>query len=320
MVAAATAATPTKLIFDTDFRTDVDDPGTLAMLHGLWNENRVEIIGIIATTAGSSVVGAIDAVNTYYKRPGIPIGLVDAARATAGDDPYAPTIANTTLYPSAQRNATAPHATTLYRRLLAQAQDKSVVIVVVGGQNAVYDLMTSPAQAGHDGIAQTGLELIQAKVDKLVIMGGNFRSTSATENNILRGVVAAQQVAAAWPTPIVYSGWEVGNGVRTGKALTHPAVNPVAKAYELFIGSGGVGVIGDRDSWDQTATLYAVVGCAYNDLALWSLSEPCTITFDATGHTFTTPSSTATRFYMIKTLSNTDLAALISRLMTASPR
>ncbi len=319
-VAAATAATPVNLIFDTDFRTDVDDPGTLAMLHGLWNENRVAIIGVIATTAGTNVVAAIDAVNTYYGRPDIPIGIVETARATAGGDPYAQTLATTSLYPSAQRNATAPNATTLYRRLLAQAQDKSVVIVVVGGQNAVYDLMVSPAQTGNDGIAQTGLELIQAKVDKLVIMGGNFSSASATENNILRGVVAARQVAATWPTPIVYSGWEVGNAVRTGKALTNPDVNPVAKAYELFSGSGPVGVIGDRDSWDQTAALYAVVGCTYKDVTLWSLSAPHTITFDDAGHTIISPCSTANRYYMIKTLNNADLATCISALMIAAPR
>lgn len=313
-------AAPVKLIFDTDFRTDVDDPGTLAMLHGLQNEGRVEILGVISTTAGPGVVGAIDAVNTYFARPGIPIGLIAAARATGGGDPYSPTLADTNRYPSAQANATAPGATALYRRLLDRAETNSVVIVVVGGQNAAYDLMISPANASGDGIAHTGMALIQAKVTKLIVMGGNFADAAATENNILRGVAAAQRVAATWPTPIVYSGWEVGRGVRTGKALTNPAVNPVAKAYEMFGGSGAVGTIGDRDSWDQTAVLFAVVGLSYNGTQLWTLSSPCDITFDNSGRTIKSPAPNATRFYLQKTLDDNAIASIISTLMTAPPK
>ena len=316
----AAFAEPVRLILDTDYRTDVDDPATLAMLHGLQDLGRVDLVGIIATTASSSVVGAIDAVNTYYSRPNIPIGVISSALATGGMDEYAPVLANTSLFPSDQTTATAPNSTSLYRTLLNAAPDNSVKILVVGGQNAIYDLMQTAANHNSDGIGLSGLELIQSKVSELVVMGGNYISATSTENNILRGVTAAQQVAASWPTPVVYAGWELGQGVKTGAALTNPAVNPVAKAFEVSsVDTGGVGVIGDRDSWDQTAALYAVEGLAYYEHPTYTLSAPHEISFDAAGRTIKTPSPTADRYYLAKTMSNTGLATIISDLMTGPP-
>ena len=315
----ATAPAAKRVIFDTDFRTDVDDAGTLAMLHELQDRGDAEILGVIVTTAGNSVVGAIDAVNTYYARPALSIGVIAAGLATGGGDEYAPTLANTALFPSDQTTATAPNSTTLYRSLLAAAPDGSVTIVVAGGQNAIDELMQSGANHLGDSIAQTGMQLIQAKVAELVIMGGHFTDPIYGENNIKRGITAAQQVAANWPTRVVYSGWEIGAGVKTGAALTNPAVNPVAKAYEVFSGSGPVGTIGDRDSWDQTAALYAVVGLTFETQPLWTLSAPQTITFDAQGRTIQAPNPGGNRYYLVQQMSDSGLAAVISSLMTGVP-
>ena len=308
-----------KLVLDTDFRTDVDDPGTLAMVHGLADLGHVDLIGVVATTAGSNVVRAIDAVNTHRGRPDIPIALIASSLASGGDDPYAPAIGNPAVYPNDQTNAGAPDSTAYYRATLHAAADHSIHIAVVGGQNAIRALMRSEANHNGDGIPFTGMELIQAKLAGLTIMGGRFNSTSYEESNIKRGIAAAQDVAAAWPTPIVYVGWEVGTGVGTGAALTNPAVNPVARAYEIFWGSGGAGNIGNRDSWDQTATLYAVAGLTYGGQALWNLSAPHDITFGGSGKTIIVPNPDSTRYYLIKQMPDAGIAAIISDLMTAAP-
>ena len=307
-------ALPVKLIFDTDYRTDVDDPGALAMLHGLADLGQVEIVGIVTSTNGANVVGAIDATNTFCGRPNIPIGLCSSSLASGGGDPYAATIANAAIYPHDQKNATAPDAVRLYRSLLHAATSKNIVINVVGGQNVVHALMNSAANYQNDGIPYSGMQLIAAKVSGLSIMGGNFLNGSV-ENNLLRGLAAAQQVAAQWPGPIVYSGWEVGNKVPTGAVLSNPAVNPVAKAYEVFAGSGPVGTIGNRDSWDQTSSLQAVIGLDWQSTRVWDLSAPQTITFDGLGRTTATPNPSGNRYYLIKRMADANIAAVISNLM-----
>lgn len=314
VLCSVSRAQPVKLIFDTDYRTDVDDPGTLAMLHGLADLGMVEIVGVITSTSGTNVVGAIDATNTFCGRPNIPIGLCASTLGSGGPDPYAATIANAAVYPHDQTNATAPDAVRLYRALLHAATAKNVVICVVGGQNAVRALMTSTANYQNDGIPYTGMQLIAAKVSGLSIMGGNF-ATGAVENNITRGLAAAQQVASQWPGPIVYSGWEVGNKVPTGAVLANPSVNPVAKAYEVFAGSGPVGTIGNRDSWDQTSALQAVIGVDWQSARVWDLSSPQTVSFDSLGRTTATANASGNRYYLIKRMADANIAAIISNLM-----
>ncbi|MEO8615005.1 MAG: hypothetical protein ABI600_07690, partial [Luteolibacter sp.] len=319
-------ATVPAIIFDTDFRSDCDDVGSLAALHAFQDQGKANLIGAIATTTGAYVVGAIDAINTYYNRPNIPIGIILAGgglNTTRNSDDYAHVSADTRQFVSDQTNATAPISTALYRQLLHNAADGSVKILVVGGQTAILRLMESVANQDGDGIAQTGQQLIAAKVTELVIMGGHFKNTTFTEFNITLDIVAAQEVARHWPTRIVYSGYEIGEKILTGQALTHPERNPVAKAYEAYSGTaGGAGVIGDRKSWDQTAATYAVLGTTWNDRQLWQLSEPHTIDFAANGATVATPSPEANRYFIIQSdslMSNPELESVISGLMTVEP-
>lgn len=312
---ALSLASPVRLLVDTDFRTDVDDVGTLAMLHRLADLGHTELIGVVASTAGPHVVSAIDAVNTYHHRPDIPIALVRADLASGGDDPYAATLGNQADYPSDQTNPTAPDSTAFYRATLHASPDASVHLVVIGGQNALHAFMRSEAHHAGDTIPLTGLQLITQKVAALTLMGGHFNRPSYAENNIKRGITAAQNIAAHWPGPVTYVGWEVGTGVLAGAALTNPSANPTARAYQIFWGSGGVGNIGNRDCWDQTAALHAVTGLSFNGHTLFTLSEPHHITFTDSGQTRITPDPAATRRHLVKTQPDTFLGTLISDLM-----
>lgn len=309
---------PPGVILDTDFRSDVDDVGALALLHALMDNGECRLLGVMASQTGPYVVGAINVVNTWYGRSGLPIGLspVDDQRF---DDYYAPFIGNPEHFPSTQSTATAPDSTTLYRRLLHQAPDKSVIIVVIGGQTCIHLLLNSAADhEGNASIGRSGRELIADKVRQLVIMGGNFADPEHREHNINLDRKAAQTIAADWPSPIVYSGFEIGRAIMTGGAMTNPEKNPVAKAYELFP-AGGVGTIASSSSYDQTAAYFAVRGAQADDLTLWELSPPGRVQFPDAQTRFT-PDAASTHRYLIPKASNEEVASVIEGLMTQAPK
>jgi inosine-uridine nucleoside N-ribohydrolase len=312
-----------RVIFDTDYRSDCDDVGALAILHALQDLGRADTIGAIATTTGPHVIAAIDAVSTYYQRSDIPVGLItpeSGLDTLRGPDDFAPLLANPRAFVSTRSNTNALESTALYRQLLHAAPTNSVTIVVVGGQTAIHRLLQSGANHNGDDIVLTGPDLISNRVRELVIMGGHFADPDFAEYNITLDVAAARQVARAWPSPIVYSGYEIGNAIRTGAALSGPATNPVAAAYQAFRGTtGGAGVIGNRQSWDQTAVLYAVDGATHEGQTVWQLSAPHHIDFTDAGRTLTTNAPGANRFFLIEAMPQTNVAAIISGLMTRPP-
>ncbi|MEM1109224.1 MAG: nucleoside hydrolase [Planctomycetota bacterium] len=316
-LSVSAVASPPRLIIDTDFGPDADDAAALAVAHRLADLGEVELIGVVGSTNGPNIAGAIDAVNAYYGRGKLPVGLVaNPPVPPSGGDTYAPALANPFRFGSNLTNAGSEDSTALYRRLLNDAPDGSVRIVVIGGQTGLSRLLDSPANAGGDGIGLTGAQLIAAKVDELVVMGGHFENAGFREFNIQLDPAAADNVATSWPTRIVYSGFEVGNEVRTGEDLSDPENNPVAKAYEYYPGTaGGQGVIGDRQSWDQTAVLYA--GRGEGD---WTLSEAQQVSFNASAQTIVAPDATGNRFFLNQP--DSAVAAVrseINALMTAGP-
>ncbi len=315
----AAQATP-NIIFDSDFRSDVDDAGALAILQDCQDKGLISVAGLVAGTSGRSIVAAMDSVNTYYGRPNIPIGLTPNGSAPDVDW-YAPTIGNPRYFVSNQHNSTAPDSTLLYRSLLNGAANSSMTIVVVGAQSGIYKLLQSGTNYGGDGINLTGLQLIQSKVAQLVIMGGNFSDPNFVEFNISLDINAAQQVARTWPTPIVYSGYEVGVNIQSGGALTNPQINPVAEGFLIYpYDSGGSSAIGNRSSWDESAALYAAVGSSYGGNSLWTLSAAQSVDFGNDGKTIKSPLAGGNRYYLtINSTQTTNAANAMSALMTAPP-
>jgi hypothetical protein len=308
------AAVPVQLILDTDFRSDCDDVGALAVAHHLSDRGEVDLIGVITSTTGPAVVAAIDAVNHFYGRPHIPIGLSVVADTTSHDR-FAPALADTSSYPSRQTNDTAPTSTALYRRLLHEA-DRPVSIAVVGFMGPLSEFLDSQANHGGDGIPYTGKQLAAAKVDKLVVMAGNFIDENDDTWNVRHHRGKAEHVVAHWPGPVVFSGREVGLKIQTGSALADPERNPVAMAYRLWFS----GERRDRASWDQATVVYAVRGAWSDDLRLWELSEPGKVTFSASiPHTMFTARRDGLHRYKIEYMDPADVARIIETMMIAPP-
>ena len=63
-----------KVILDTDFGNDCDDAGALAILHQMAYMGEVEILATVYPMNDDEGAAAIDAVNTYYGKPNIPVG------------------------------------------------------------------------------------------------------------------------------------------------------------------------------------------------------------------------------------------------------
>ncbi len=322
LIGAATAYDGAPLvILDTDMRADCDDAGALAALHALADKGECEILGVMASTSGPHVVGTINAINTFYGRPELPVGLVEGEHTTGGDD-YAPVVGDPERFFSTMSNEAAPDSATLYRRLLNDAPDNSVKIVVIGGQPCLYQFLQTEANHEGDGIEKTGFELAEQKVQELVLMAGNFANPEHGEWNITLHIPGAQLVAEEWPTPIVYSGYEIGRVIQTGARYAEydPEEHPVAMAYKLYRGAGTRGTIGDRSSWDQAAVYYTVLGLEHEGEAIWSLSEPMDIRFDDEGRTRFEENPEANRRYKIQEMPIEETADLIEELMVRPPR
>ena len=154
--------------------------------------------------------------------------------------------------------AEAPEAVQVYRRALAAEPDTSVVVVTVGFLTNLAALLQSPADQYSD---LNGKDLVRKKVKHLVSMAGGFLPDGKPfrEFNVYCDSVASITVFETWPTRIIFSGWEVGEKVLTGKRLIASDIQntPAKEAYTLCLREGD---FNGRQSWDQTAVLIAARG------------------------------------------------------------
>lgn len=241
-VAGAATPQPTRLIIDTDFGQWWDDAAALAAAHAAADQGRASILGVISSVDNPWNAPALDAVNTWYGRPDIPIGNPTGAMPV--EQNYSRYIAEN--FPHA---GSAEDAIGLYRRLLAAQPDHSVTILSVGA-------LTNLAQ-----LAAADRALLARKVAVTVIMGGEYPRSSAPEWNFGLDLDATRQVVAGWPTPVVYDGFEIGARIIVGNGVcaAHPSASPIRAAFDILYGCGNRQTDG---TWDPTAVYYAIYGTA----------------------------------------------------------
>jgi len=298
---------PVSLIFDTDMMGDVDDVGTTAVLHALADQNEVKILAMGVCVKNPWSPLCLDALNTYFRRPDIPLGVVKGPAHNRASK-YAQGIAEG--FPHALKSAEdAPDAALVYRRVLAGQPDGSVVMVSVGQLTNFRNLLTTgPDDRSNLG----GAELVKRKVRAWVCMGGKF--PEGREANLINDGPAAAYAIEHWPTSIVFSGWEIGQEIMTGAGLRMaPEGTPVRRAYELYNG------LNDRQSWDQTAVLYAVRGLDGGLTDFWdSVTEGCLhVNNDGSDAWRTTLDKDHT--YLIRKMDPKKIAAVIEELMLRQP-
>jgi inosine-uridine nucleoside N-ribohydrolase len=289
------AAVP--VIFDTDMGNDIDDALALAMLHAMESRGEARIVAVTVTKGNTWAAPYCDLVDTFYGRPEIPVGMVRGG-ATPESSPMIEVPANELaasgayVYPhKLLRGEDAEDAVTVLRRTLAAQADHSTVIVQVGFSTNLARLLATGADSYS---ALDGVALMRAKVTRLVMMAGNFK-TGKPEFNLMKDVPAAQELFAKWPTPIVVSGFEIGvalpfPAMAIETKFSYVANHPVADAYRHYMKMPY-----DRPTWDLTAALYAVrPGSGYFDL-----SEAGSVEVGVNGTTKFTPGAGGKVRYLI---------------------
>jgi hypothetical protein len=156
-----------------------------------------------------------------------------------------------------------------------------------------------------------GRELIAKKVKILVDMGGIFGQIDAWgatqkpgicadcmgEFNIQQCTNCAQDVVANWPTPIMFSGFEIGWPLACDGVLT------TGPAKEIVGGS--------RPAWDQTAIFFAARGL----VNYWDGALSGSVTFSNDSKTAWSATPDKRQGYLKKKMENGALDAVMSEVM-----
>lgn len=300
---AAFGGEPVPVVFDTDITGDVDDVLALAMLHSLADRGECTIEAVTISKINPLAAPFVDAVNTFYGRPDIPIGTTRDAQQRqskylslckeedAGGLRYPHDLVETRAIPD---------AVAVLRQVLASSADRSVILVQVGLAANLADLVESPG----DGISPLdGVELVRRKVRFTSVMAGAFRPVRGDahylEANVRNGIDSMQRFARQWPDdcPIIWSDFLIGIAApyprnSIAKDFNYLKHHIVREAYLLHSGPNH-----DRPTWDLTSVLYAV---RPND-DYFSLSSTGRVSVDDDGFTRFVPTQPGRDRYLTMT-------------------
>ncbi len=305
---------PVTIIFDTDIGPDYDDVGAITMLHALADSGQVRLLATIASNQHPLIAPVLDVMNTYFGRPNLPIGVVRgrAVNLPASQKWDSLIVAR---YPhDLKTNQQAEEATPLYRRLLAGQPDGSVTIVTVGFLTNMANLLESKPDrySPLDGAA-----LVKKKVKQLVSMAACFGNEMGTfrEFNVEQDVLASRYAFVNWPTPVLFSGFEIGSRIFTGLPLVNSNYrnSPGKDVFAWSIPLDKEDKNG-RMSWDQTAVLVAVKGYA----PYYSVVEGRMIC-NANGSNNWDRSGKG-HFYLVEKMPIVQVTTIINQLMLHQPK
>jgi len=255
--AQAQKTKPLPVIFDSDMGPDYDDVGAITLLHAFADSGYINILATVASTKYEGVAAVFNVLNTYFKRPGLLIG-VPKSKALELKDSQHWTDTLLLKYPhKIKRNDEVLSAIEVYRKSLASQPDGSVTIITVGFLTNLADLL----QSHPDKYSKlTGKELVRKKVKQLVCMAGSF--PAGNEFNVRMDAASSKNVFENWETPILFSGVEIGMKIKTGLPLVNDRSiknSPVKDVFRISIPLSPQDSAG-RMSWDETAVVIAVKG------------------------------------------------------------
>ena len=280
---------PVGIILDTDIGNDIDDAMALAMIHALESRGEARLLAVTITKDNAYCAPYVDLVDTFYGRPGIPIGVVRNGKT--------PDAAPMVQIPATERDASghfvyphrlpsgkdAPEAVDLLTRVLQSQPDQSVVIAQIGFSTNLARLIQRSG----------GRELVQRKVRTLYLMAGNFAEPKP-EFNVYTDPESARVLFRNWPTPMIFSGFEIGLAVRfpysaLATDFRYTRHHPIVDAFRIYVPKPE-----EHPTWDATAVLEAI----RPDRGYFSLSDTGDVTVDQKNCTVFHPSSQGRSRYL----------------------
>jgi inosine-uridine nucleoside N-ribohydrolase len=310
--ALLSAAEPVPLILDTDMGNDVDDALALAMIHALENRGEVRLLAVTITKDNRAAAPFVDLVNQFYGRPDVPVGVVRNGK-TPEDAPMLKVpverrdARGVFVYPRRLRDGSqAPEAVALLTRVLNEQPDASVTIAQIGFSTNLARLAATPE----------GRALAARKVKVLYLMAGNFQKPRP-EYNVFTDAPAFRDLMKNWPSPIVFSGFEIGLLITypiesIQKDFAWAANHPVVDAYKVYVGKAE-----DHPNWDSTAVLQAI----RPDRGYFDLSPPGNVELGEKDTTVFSPDAQGKcRFLIAKPEQVSRIRELIAGLVSEPPR
>ncbi|HEY6977639.1 MAG TPA: nucleoside hydrolase, partial [Chitinophagaceae bacterium] len=248
---------PVSIIFDSDIGPDYDDVGAITLLHAFADQGEAKILATVACNKYPNAAAVLSVFNTYFKRPDLPIGVPKGDAANMSDEQHWSDSIVARYQHNIHSNDNAEDAVEVYRKILSQQPDNSVTIVTVGFLTNLANLMKSHP----DEYSQLdGVKLIKQKVKRLVSMAGKF--PEGKEFNVEIDSAASQIVFGKWPTEVIFSGFEIGEKIKTGLPLVQNNAiqnSPTKDVFRIALPMAEEDKNG-RSSWDETAVLVAVKG------------------------------------------------------------
>lgn len=300
------ALNPTPILFDTDFGGDSDDAMAVRMLSYYESIGSVRIVFASLSNADLSCLKGMNALFEYDGTFDVPIIMPSSStyERTTG---YGAVLAQ---YPHTLNTPYSVYGYKAYRKALASL-DRKAVIVAVGSYGNISNLLNSTADEYSD---LTGIQLVQQKVSKLVLMGGAFPNsltamgsagavvngvqTPGAEWNFAGNISATNNVITNCPVPIIFCGWEIGHAIKCGGGISDKLPTDDAMIAALHEHGGTSEVTNGRDGYDPITVAIACVGDARK---IGYQLVRGTISYDTTTSRNTFTESPSGNHYYVKT-------------------
>lgn len=243
-----------KIILDTDLGGDCDDAAAIALVNKFHNKGLIDCKAILYSNSNKKAAETVDIIDRFYGNT-FPCGIYSQSEFLieySGDFIGEVHAAFEKKYPPGKiEDANA----LLYKTLMAE-EGKFTVICIGQLRNIAVFL-----NSDFNGIG--GKELFNKKVEKIVIMGGNFDQTEEIftycgvkltgEYNFVTDISSVRTVIEKCTVPIYFCDVHIGLNELSLAYLSenYDDGNPVSMCYKLFVD-------GARNSWDPLTVLFAI--------------------------------------------------------------
>ena len=218
---AATTQTQEKktynVILDTDVTSSTDDVVTMAALYNLMDEGYINLKAVMVDRMGDRNAKFADIMNTYHGYPNIPIGMVYEGTPNLkefidyGNMAEPEKYPDETVFKRALTNnqiAQLPKAEKLYRKILSESPDSSIVILSIGFATNLANLLETE---GDEYSPLSGVELVAKKVVAIHQQAGHFGMAAEPDYNFTQEKAHAIIFMDKCPVPMYFSPQECGD-------------------------------------------------------------------------------------------------------------
>jgi len=263
---------PVQMILDSDFGSSTDDLFALMMLNHYMDDGLVDLKGIVVDREGEKNAALVDIFNTYYGHPEVPIGLErNGVKNPRCFIPYNGICdlkdeQGQPLFRRSVDTSKCPEGYKLYRQLLSQADDKSIVVVAIGFATTLAQLFESEAD---EYSPLSGVELFGKKVKSVYIQSGRFEAGDSLSGYNMRA--ASRQSAIFYDrlpknVDLIMSPSNVGDQIDYLPKdvlvdLSYTEINPIKAVYTHYTCDTG------QRMWDTNCLVQAVLGDAEYNLS-----------------------------------------------------